>query len=169
MSRQPGRRRAGARIPAAEHMDALCFGALRSLAENPDASPQTLALLSHDPLVDVQVAVAWNPRTPASALARLAQGSLEVQAGVAQNPSAGPGLLEQLAGHAEPVVRSAAATNPHLPLLLLHRLAQDQEPRVRRHLARNPRTPYGVLAALAQDADDDVRSTAEGRLREWEP
>ena len=168
MPRQPGRRRAGARTPAAEHMDALSFGALRSLAENPDASPQTLALLSHDPLVDVQVAVAWNPRTPASALARLAEGSIEVQAGVAQNPSAGPGLLEQLAGHAESLVRSAAATNPRLPLPLLHRLAQDPEPRVRRHLARNPRTPYRVLAALARDADGEVRSTAEGRLREWE-
>jgi hypothetical protein len=168
MPRHFGRRRAGTGAPAAEHMDALSFGALRSLAESPEASPQTLALLSYDPLVEVQVAVAWNPRTPATALARLATGSLEVQAGVAQNPSAAPALLEQLAGHAEPVVRSSAATNPRLPLPLLHRLAQDHESRVRRHVARNPRTPYGVLVALTRDADCDVRSAAEGRVQDWE-
>src|SRR5437899_8203734 len=90
MPRPSRRRLGGPRAAAAEHMDALSFGALRSLAENPEASPQTLALLSHDPLVDVQVAVAWNPRTPAAALRRLAEGSVEVQAGVAQNPAAAP-------------------------------------------------------------------------------
>jgi hypothetical protein len=150
MPRHSGRRRAGTGVPAAEHMDALSFGALRSLAESPEASPQTLALLSYDPLLDVQVAVAWNPRTPATALARLAAGPLEVQAGVAQNPSAAPALLQRL------------------PLPLLHRLAQDHEPRVRRHVARNPRTPYGILVTLAQDADHDVRSVAEGRVQDWE-
>lgn len=169
MRRQrPGRWHAGTPVPAAEHTDALSYGALRSLAENPEASPQTLALLSHDPLVDVQVAVAWNPRTPANALARLAAGALEVKAGVAQNPSASPALLNELASHPEVVVRSAAATNPRLPLLLLHRLALDSDPRVRRHVARNPRTPYGVLAALAADADADVRGVAADRLRGWE-
>jgi hypothetical protein len=168
MPRPSRRRLAGPQAAAAEHMDALSFGALRSLAENPEASPQTLALLSHDPLVDVQVAVAWNPRTPAAALARLAEGSIEVQAGVAQNPAAAPRLLERLAGHVETVVRSAAATNPRLPLPLLRRLAHDPDPRVRRHVARNPRTPFGLLTQLAQDADRDVRSTAEDAARAWE-
>jgi len=167
MPRPSRRRLGGPRAAAAEHMDALSFGALRSLAENPEASPQTLALLSHDPLVDVQVAVAWNPRTPAAALGRLAEGSVEVQAGVAQNPAAAHLLLERLARSAETVVRSAAATNPRLPLPLLRRLAHDPDPRVRRHVARNPRTPFGLLTQLARDPDPDVRSTAEDAARAW--
>jgi hypothetical protein len=168
MPRPSRRRLAGPRAAAPEHIDALSFGALRSLAESPEASPQTLALLSHDPLPDVQMAVAWNPRTPASALTRLADGPLEVQAGVAQNLSAAPALLERLAGHPEAVVRSAAATNPCLPLPLLHGLARDHDPRVRRHVARNPRTPFGLLTTLAQDPDGDVRRAAEDGIRAWE-
>lgn len=152
----------------AEPIDALSFVALRSLAENPEASPQTLALLSHDPLLEVRVAVAWNARTPASALARLADGPIEVQAGVAQNRSAPREVLDRLAAHPEPVVRSAAATNPALPLPLVHALAQDLDPRVRKHVARNPRVPYGVLEALARDPDPEVRSTAEDGVRKWE-
>jgi hypothetical protein len=165
MPRPSRRRLAGPRTAAPEHIDALSFGALRSLAENSEASPQTLALLSHDPLADVQIAVAWNPRTPASALTRLADGSLELQAGVAQNPSAAPALLQRLAGHPEAVVRSAAATNPALPLPLLLGLAQDHDPRVRRHVARNSRAPFSLLTSLAQDPDGDVRRAAEDGVR----
>jgi hypothetical protein len=165
MPRPSRRRLTGSQAATPEHIDALSFGALRSLAENPEASPQTLALLSHDPLADVQMAVAWNPRTPAGALTRLADGPLEVQAGVAQNPSAGPRLLKRLARHPEVVVRSAAATNPSVPLSLLHGLAQDPDPRVRRHVARNPRTPFSLLTSLAEDPDGDVRRAAEDGVR----
>jgi hypothetical protein len=152
----------------AEPIDALSFGALRSLAENPEASPQTLALLSHDPLLDVRVAVAWNARTPATALARLALGPVEVQAGVAQNAAASPEMLDRLAAHPEAVVRSATATNPSLPLHLFYALSQDPDPLVRKHVARNPRAPFGVLTALAQDPDPEVRRTAEDGVRAWE-
>ncbi len=152
----------------AEPIDGLSFGALRSLAENPDASPQTLALLSHDPQVDVRVAVAWNARTPATALARLAQGPVEVQAGVAQNEATPAEVLDRLATHPEAVVRSATATNPSLPLPLFYPLSQDPDPLVRKHVARNKRVPYGVLTALAQDPDPEVRRTAEDGVRAWE-
>jgi hypothetical protein len=152
----------------AEPIDALSFGALRSLAENPEASPQTLALLSHDPLLDVRVAVAWNARTPATALARLARGPVEVQAGVAQNGAASHEVLDRLAAHPEPVVRSATATNPSLPLPLFYALSQDPDPLVRKHVARNPRAPYGVLTALTRDPDPEVRRTAEDGVRNRE-
>ncbi len=104
MARRPTNAAQRPRAPA-ESIDALSFGALRSLAENPEASPQTLALLSRDPLLDVRVAVAWNARTPATALARLADGPVELQAGVAQNPAASAEVLGRLATHADPVVR----------------------------------------------------------------
>ena len=152
----------------AEPIDALSFGALRSLAENPEASPQTLALLSHDPLLDVRVAVAWNAGTPATALARLAQGPVEVQTGVAQNMAASAEVLDRLAAHPEAVVRSAAATNPSLPLPLFDTLSRDADPLVRKHLARNPRAPYGVLVALTHDPDPEVRRTGEDGVRQWE-
>ena len=151
-----------------EHIDSLSFGALRSLAENPEASPQTLALLSYDPVPEVQVAVAWNPRTPASALARLAESTLEVQAGVAQNPASPTDVVSRLAASPEPFIRSAAAVNSRLPIFVLERLAGDPDPRVRRHVARNLRIPFHLLTRLAQDADADVRSTAEAGVQEWE-
>jgi hypothetical protein len=167
MARRPTN--AAMRPPAlAESIDALSFAALRGLAENPEASPQTLTLLSRDPLLDVQIAVAWNPRTPAAALARLADGPIEVQAGVAQNPAASGEVLGGLATHADTMVRSATATNPRLLLPLLLALAQDDHAVVRRHVARNPRVPYGVLVSLAQDPDPEVRRTAEDGVRAWE-
>jgi hypothetical protein len=166
MARRP--KNADQRQPAAaESIDALSFGALRSLAENPEASPQTLALLSHDPLLDVRVAVAWNARTPASALARLAEGPVEVQAGVAQNVATSPAILDRLSAHPEAIVRSATATNPRLPLPLFYTLAQDRDPVVRRHVARNPQVPYGVLTTLARDPDPEVRRTAKDGVRRW--
>lgn len=153
---------------ASEHIDALSYGALRALAENPEASPQTLALLSHDPLPEVQAAVAWNPRTPGPALARLADGPLEVQAGVAQNAAAPAQVLERLAAHPAALIRATTATNPRLPLPLLQRLAADADPLVRRHAARNPRAPHSLLQALTHDPDPEVRSTAEDGVGRWE-
>ena len=164
------RSRSTARRPSvpAQSTDGLSFGALRSLAENPETSPDTLELLSHDPLLEVRVAVAWNARTPPPALARLAEGPVEVQAGVAQNPATAPEVLGRLAEHAEALIRSATATNPSLPLALVHALAQDPDPVVRRHLARNPSVPYGVLTALTQDGDPEVRRTAAEGIQAWE-
>ncbi|HEU5169692.1 MAG TPA: hypothetical protein VFU46_04095 [Gemmatimonadales bacterium] len=153
---------------APEHIDALSFSALRSLAENPEASPQTLALLSYDPETEVQMAVAWNPRTPATALARLAAGAPEVQAGVAQNPSSPPDVLDRLAGSPDALIRSAAAVNACLPLPILERLASDPDPQVRRQVARSCRAPFHLLARLAQDPDPRVRSTAEVEVLAWE-
>ena len=167
MTRRPRKAPKELSVPA-ESIDGLSFGALRSLAENGEASPETLALLSHDPLLEVRVAVAWNARTPAPALARLAEGPVEVQAGVAQNPGTAPEVLRRLAGHAEALIRSAVTTNPCLPLPLLYALAQDPDPVVRRHVARNPRVPYDVLLALTRDADPEVRRTAEAGVHAWE-
>ena len=168
--RMTRRSRSTAKRPSlpAESIDALSFGALRSLAESAEASSHTLALLSQDPLLDVRVAVAWNARTPPPALARLAEGPVEVQAGVAQNPATPPEVLGRLAEHAEALIRSATATNPCLPLPLVYALAQDSDPVVRRHVARNPRVPYDVLTALTQDADPEVRRTAEAGVEAWE-
>jgi hypothetical protein len=89
------------------------------------------------------VTVVWNPRTPAPALARLAEGPVEMQAGVAQNPGTAPGVLGRLAEHPESLIRSATATNPRLPLPLIHVLAHDPDP------------------------DPEVRRTAEEGVRAW--
>jgi hypothetical protein len=121
------------------------------LGRNPEASPQTLVLLSHDPVPEVQVALAWNPRTRGSALARLSHSTPEVQTGVAQNPRSPADVLARLAGSPDAFIRSAAAVNPRLPVLLLERLAGDADPQVRRHVARNRRVPYHLLARLTQD------------------
>jgi hypothetical protein len=101
------------------------------------------------------------PPHAAPALARLAEGPVEVQAGVAQNPATPPGVLGRLAEHPEALIRSATATNPRPPLRVIHALAQDPDPVVRRHVARNPRVPYAVLNALTHDPDPEVRRTAE--------
>lgn len=84
-----------------QSIDGPSFGALRSLAENPETSPDTLALLSHDPRLEVRVAVVWNARTPPPALAR--------------NPSVPYGVLTALTQDADPEVRRTAEAGVHAP------------------------------------------------------
>ena len=120
MARPP---RNTAKRPAApaESIDALSFDALRSLAENGEASPHTLALLSHDPLLEVQVTVAWNPRTPAL-----------IRSAAATNPRLPLPLIHALAQDPDPVVGRHVARNPRVPYGVLNALTQDPDPEVRR-------------------------------------
>ena len=79
----------------------------------------------------------------------------EVRAGVAINPSAGSGLLEQLSRDPSNLVRSCAAQNPATPAAALAVLAGDADSRVRLAALANPATPAGPAPGEAAASHPD--------------
>jgi predicted DNA-binding WGR domain protein len=73
-------------------------------------------------------------------------------------------LLDQLAHHEKPVVRSFVAQLPDAPIALLEELALDKEESVRLEVAQNPATPTYLLELLAQDKEQKVRIALAQRV-----
>jgi hypothetical protein len=80
----------------------------------------------------------------------------EVLLAIADNASAPPDILAELARHPDAAVRSKVARNPRAPLPTLEELYEG-DPRTRLALAVNPATPPSMLERLAADPDRMVR------------
>ena len=127
----------------------LILKAKRTLARDPQSSPELLEALSRDEADVVRWEVAKNPSTPLHVLEELAYHDDEfVRTGVALNPSAPPHLLEVLAQSAELGVRAAVAANPNTPPSLLEAMLEDDAPLVREGLSRNRNAPVAILVKI---------------------
>ncbi|MET4782410.1 hypothetical protein [Glaciihabitans sp. UYNi722] len=100
-----------------------------SVALNPDAPPEVLAVLVGDRSVEVRRAAASNPRIP-------------------------PVLVDFLANDMDDDVRRGIAYNPVTDQGTLYRLARDEATLVRASVAMNSNTPRRILEAFA--ASDDL-------------
>ncbi|MDR0607231.1 MAG: hypothetical protein LBG52_02510 [Candidatus Peribacteria bacterium] len=88
-----------------------------------------------------RIAIAENPKTPSSILARLAHtGGRKVRKGVARNPSTSPDTLALL--------------------------ADDEESEVIEEVARNPKTPLEILEDFAVDWTEDMENLIEKNLEQ---
>lgn len=140
----------------------------RRIARSSYTHPITLERLALDYLAqprgraELGSAIANNPRTPPSTLARLASAIHEdVRADVAGNPNTPPTVLDRLAESDDENTLVSACLNPSTPAATLIHLAGPQSPaQVRRRLADNPSAPATALALLAVDPDPDLRRHA---------
>ncbi|BAZ01968.1 leucine rich repeat variant [Tolypothrix tenuis PCC 7101] len=148
---------------------------VRSLAYNPSLTPQLLAILTHDPSIEVRVCLVRHPNLTEALWLRLAEDTAisvreavaaannapvsvlellardeqsEVRIKVATNSNTLIPVLELLARDENPSVRTAAASNPHLPESILTQLASDEKVEVRRAVAQNPNTPAAIKQTL---------------------
>lgn len=69
-------------------------------------------------------------------------------------------MLEQLAFHANPLVREAVADNTNTPLDTLWMLAEDESVEVRYAMAENHNMAFPILAALQEDENPYVSCRA---------
>lgn len=120
--------------------DSAFIQALPQLTLRPQAL-QALADLPGDRADEVRTQVAGNPRTPASLLEGLAQGSPTQAAAVAANPTCPPDLLTRLARRHEIAIRRAVAANPACPVEVMEQLVGDPDPGVRMAVRDHPRCP----------------------------
>jgi len=79
---------------------------------------------------------------------------------IAENTSMPASMLDQLAFHANPLVREAVADNPNTPMDTLWMLAKDESVEVRYAMAENHNMLLGILAALEEDENPYVAHRA---------
>lgn len=84
----------------------------------------------------------------------------EMAFGVVQNKTVPHSILELLAYHAEPRVRSAVARKRKLTYDLFAHLAHDEDESVRLAIALNKKTPREIVAALVNDSSELVADAA---------
>ena len=133
----------------------------QAVAQNPSAGPETLALLSVDPVMEIAAAAIANSGCPhALVLVGAVHGTNELKAAAAANPSAGDDLLRALClpDDSDRSVRAAAAANPNTPPDAIERLTDDRYRSVRAAAAANPNTPPDAMERLAGDSDRSVRA-----------
>jgi hypothetical protein len=142
----------------ADHPEALF--ALDLLARHPNLPAEELSQLAgwveawpaHRTAAWVVRAVAYNPSTPPSLLARLARHPHPcVREAVAQRRDATEPTLNALAGDPDPTVREAVAANPFTSLAELPALAADPAERVRYRVAGRRDLPAALQRQLAGD------------------
>lgn len=136
---------------------------LGAVAANPNTPPPvlhgiafaTLPIGNEDALYDAAHEAIRNPSLPLEDFAALASDeSVEIRAGIAENPSCPVEILRALStdpGTADgnPLARSGCAGNPAIPSDILSRLLRDDDWRVRRAAAGNPVVPVAVLEGFA--------------------
>jgi hypothetical protein len=131
------------------------------LAARPDLPPAVVDLLAGDPDAKVLKAVAPNPLlTDRQLRAMVSRHGTRVIAGVARNPTCGPGLLHDLATHVPPVQRAyrTIAAHPNVDAATLLLCLRDHQ--ARPIAARHPALPAATVTALLVDADDRVTEAA---------
>lgn len=116
------------------------------------------------------LATAADPASSAAALAAvhgrwLPMGRDEVEAALAQNPSAPPALLDAFAGGERHYLVSLAGANPGTPLATLEKIAAGLRGYERvAGLAGNPRITPAIAERLAAVTRADFRSDVEYKL-----
>jgi hypothetical protein len=123
-----------------------------------------LVLLAEDLNVDVRIAVALNPHTPAATLSLLATDDLEVRRSVARNSSLVAETLSVLSRANEDAVLAHAAKHSQTLVKDLDELAKVRFRNVRLDVAENTRTSKRTLNRLAKDEDPDVRAAVAANL-----
>ena len=104
---------------------------------------------------EVRLSVALNPEAPPEVLAVLVgDRSVEVRRASASNPRIPPVLVDFLANDIDDDVRRGIAYNPITDQDTLYRLARDEATLVRASVAMNRNTPRRLLEAFA--ASDDL-------------
>lgn len=127
-------------------------------ATNPNLPPETLEGISRSTDEYFRSGIAYNTRTPARILTRLAEDpSLEVRKKLARNTAAPSSVLAALADAGDPVVLREIAQNTRASASLLARLARTSDPETRKLVAIHPRTSAHTLGKLVHD-DYDVRN-----------
>lgn len=155
----------------ADHLEALY--ALDLLARHPSLAAEELNQLAgwveawpaHRTAAWIVRAVAYNPTTPPSLLARLARHPHPcVREAVAQRRDLSEATLVALAGDADATVREAVAANPFTPAAELPALAADPSERVRYRVASR----YDLPAALQRQLACDFATSVQLALGERE-
>jgi hypothetical protein len=121
---------------------------LRTLAEDPRAPAELLALLAEDPAEWVRASVQANPNAP---------HALRMELATRARPATHVETLAALARDRAPSVRVGAVDIEALAEEDLTHLATDPDDSVRRALARDPRTPPALLRILAKDHEESVQ------------
>jgi hypothetical protein len=98
---------------------------IRSLAQHPRLSAETLQYLAGSELLTVQQAVAQHPNTPAPTLHALSLRGLALQRALAKNPALSSALAKDLASLNDSQIGWALACNPNIPPALALSIAEQ--------------------------------------------
>jgi hypothetical protein len=144
------------------------------VANNAATGRDTLHYLAADGDVKVQRALANNPRSSGSALARLKSTTTDNQAryAIAAHANVHPGTLNEMSLDEGAGVRAAAARNTSTPSETLHRMVEsERNSDVRTSLSQNPKTPAADLESMSRGSGFTMAgvarnpSTPEAALR----
>ena len=154
------------------------------VAQNRSATAKLLGELAKSTDWEMRYVAAWHPKTPVSALRRLARDEFHqvraavacaastptevledlapdrhvwVRRNVAWNQSTPRAALETLLGDRLAVVRAAAVANKNLPVQLVAGRARDRALRVRREVVWRRGIDAETLTVLAEDPKEVVR------------
>lgn len=122
---------------------------LVAAASNPNMSPNTLEQLLLKKVPGLPAILATNPRTPATALARIASDytSTDIAARIARNPNTDTHTLHELSHRRDSAVRDALLQHPNLAHETLQALLGAHPDLVTLHAAaRNPALPREMIA-----------------------
>jgi hypothetical protein len=139
---------------------------IKARSAQTDTADLTTLATSKD--IEIVVAVAENPSTPAEVLKELGNDKrVSVRQAVASNQGAPIDVLDLLAKDKQKDVRGRAASNPSLPLTSVDILAKDKTPEVAKtakaaksldlRAARNVRSSPAELASLSTSKKSEVR------------
>ena len=125
-----------------------------SLVENQKLPPTVFDALAHDPDFIIRQRLDLNLYATQSALAILAQDSVQaVQVEALRHRNMPLVWLEKLSEDVSSQIRMAACQNINTPVAVLSRLSSDQDPMVRRAVADHVNTPLEILEKMARDND----------------
>ena len=128
---------------------------------------EMLSILADSDDMQARWAVAKNPHTSETILARLAKDPINlVRALVANNPKTPVTMLTELFND-EKIVRDGLTGNPNTPEKLLKLFINENDRMARLRVADNPGATKSVLEALANDEDKDVRTAAQKKLEAY--
>ncbi len=125
----------------------------------PSELAQSIAADLKPKQVEIAVALANNPRSPAQTLGQLAtHPHASVRIAVAGNPNVSPKECQTLAQDETTFVRAAIAQNPSLPTYLQFILASDSEPAVKIALAERDNLDGDAAHHLSRDPSALVKA-----------
>lgn len=132
----------------------------RAAARNPSVPPSILRDLVDRSRFEYFSAIARNPSTPTDVLLALWRRDHPPLEELGANPSTPSEIVDKLASHFDPDVRSHVAINSAAPISTIRRLSADADPSVRAWIAQRESTSNYVLDVLASDRDKAVALAA---------
>ena len=119
----------------------------RTLAQDPNTSPRTLARLAKEWDPTLRILISKNPNTPTEVLESMMYDNQpwESGEGAAANPALPADVISKWSTSRKHWIRRGIASNPSTPGDILKRYSRSKDTEIAMQVIRNPNTPIEVL------------------------